>query len=192
MPIQQTPRDQIPNTGWNSPFINTFRSEDRNALQKTFTSIKDYINRYVTQENQGCKAYRNAGVAILNNTFTAVDMNAEYWDTEDFHSNTTNPSRLTIPAGRKGKYSIVVSIDFAANGAGQRFIGIQKNGTAWLTYSAFPNFGLFNTIGSVSCVADLVAGDYVQAVAWQNSGGNLNVGNTGADTTSISIQYVAP
>ena len=53
----------------------------------------------------GCSLYRTGtSQSYASNTNVIVTFNNEDYDTDGFHSNTTNTSRITIPTGKGGKY----------------------------------------------------------------------------------------
>ena len=54
----------------------------------------------------GASAYRSSSQTLTANAYTAIAWNAENWDTNTFHDNSTNPSRFTIPAGKAGYYQM--------------------------------------------------------------------------------------
>jgi hypothetical protein len=58
----------------------------------------------------GCHVYHNADQTITNATLTAINFNSERFDTDAFHDNSTNNTRLTIPSGKGGKYVAGASI----------------------------------------------------------------------------------
>jgi hypothetical protein len=144
----------------------------------------------------GCVVYNSAAQTLSNNTFTAINFNSEDIDTNSFHDNATNNSRITIPSGLGGKYLIGVMLNWdQSNGTGSRNTYIYKNGgaiaqsAAGLGAGGVPSATL--PIG-FSYIADLAATDYVEAYGIQTSGGNLNVnGNaTGTRVTHFWVQYL--
>ena len=68
-------------------------------------------------------------VNLPDSTVVTIDWDTETADTNGFHDNVVNPSRLTIPVGGDGSYQIVHDVTFGANGAGIRQVQIFKNGT---------------------------------------------------------------
>jgi hypothetical protein len=138
----------------------------------------------------GCSVYKDTTAqSLANNTDTVITFNAEEFDTDAFHDNSVNNSRITIPAGKGGKYLILASITFAANASGIREMLFSVNGsTAVLAFAQAPSpTGSFRS--SASCIKDLTAGDYVEVQAAQASGGNLNV-NAGVTQTRFGVIYL--
>lgn len=127
----------------------------------------------------GCIAQRTATQALTTATVTAIALTAsDLRDTDAFHDTTTNNTRCTVPTGLGGLYTVVGSVQFAGNTTGERLIQLRVNGLT--TYNSV-NSQATNpaTTGVLALqVTDdivMVAGDYVELLAYQNSGGNLNV-----------------
>jgi hypothetical protein len=122
----------------------------------------------------GCFLYKNSDQTLSNGTDTLVTFNDEFFDTDGFHSTSTNTSRITIPTGKNGKYLFTFNINFAANSTGVRIVMFRKNGTSYYT-ATVPAGSADKARVQGSMVFDLVATDYIELAAEQNSGGNLNV-----------------
>lgn len=124
----------------------------------------------------GCLLRLTSDQAVANDTSTYITFTTEDFDTDSYHDNTTNTSRITIPTGKGGKYLLFGSFFWDANGTGWRRIEIVKNRTTVLgvLYNDWSGIGQPNSQG-LSIVADLVAGDYVEVQGRQTSGGSLNV-----------------
>ena len=121
-----------------------------------------------------CRAYNNANISINNATTTAITLNSERWDTDTMHSTSSNTSRLT--ATTAGLYVITASVDFAANATGVRSAQLQVNGATVIALSTIASAGAGNdTVISLATTYYLNATDYVEMLAFQNSGGALNV-----------------
>jgi hypothetical protein len=106
-----------------------------------------------------------------------LSFDSENFDTDGFHDNSTNNTRITIPAGKGGKYLFTYLVRFAGNNSGRRDLALQINGTqgANLMRVQMPSDSGLATIYNASALLNLVAGDYVEAVVYQTSGGSLNV-----------------
>ena len=147
----------------------------------------------------GAYAYASASNAqsVNDSTLTMVNLDSELFDTDGFHSTSSNTPRMTIPTGKGGKYLIVGQVAIGAgNGQGAREIYIYKNassGTALLTNYPMPNtLQFYPTYMQVSLICDLVAGDYVQMGVAHNQGTAINIRGDGysAGSTFLSIQYL--
>jgi hypothetical protein len=128
----------------------------------------------------GCVLQLASAVSINSATITTVDFSTEIIDTDGYHSNSVNPSRITIPAGKAGKYFIYAQASFDATGGGgfQR-VWINKNGTDIAT-GLTPRVALSSQEQSVwvSFVADLIVGDYLTMTVRQDSGTSINLDST--------------
>lgn len=112
----------------------------------------------------GAKVYRSAAYTYTNGlvTPTVFPFDAEDWDTNAYHDNATNPSRITIPTGLGGIYLVTFSLQINANTTA-RFIGyITKNGSA-------VHGGRTDTVGgngapgiSSSTQVSVADGDYIE------------------------------
>ena len=132
---------------------------------------------------QGARVYRTAAQSISDSTDTAVTFptasSSEPYDTDTFHDGASNTSRMTIP--EDGKYHIDAGVEWQSNATGVRAMWLAKNGAA-TEYAK--DRELNPTAGAqahtqLSTDLDLVAGDYLEVMVRQNSGGALNV--NGAD-----------
>jgi hypothetical protein len=115
-----------------------------------------------------------ATTSIANNTNTTVLFDTEEFDTDAYHSTSTNTGRITIPAGKAGKYAINSSffIQEAANGG--RVLNIYKNGSVYAR-SQMPPDSVSQIAVTLNLVMDLAVSDYIEVVVFQNSGGALNL-----------------
>jgi hypothetical protein len=138
----------------------------------------------------GCRITQSTGTnqSIANNTSTDLTFNAETFDTDAFHDNSTNTARITIPAGKAGKYKITGHVEWDNNATGQRNIYIFKNDTSQIATTTMPgqsiNFDL-----EVNTLADLIVGDYITLQVYQNSGGSRDVFKR-TDTTYFEVQFL--
>lgn len=139
----------------------------------------------------GCSLKGTGTVSTANNTTEALTYNSEYFDTDGFHSTSSNTSRITIPTGKSGKYHIFALVT-GDGGLSYLYQGeIRKNGTATAQMyyvgrgTSSPNIvGCINMAG----VLELSAGDYIEFFINQNSGGSLaHYVNVGAQFTAIYI-----
>ena len=120
----------------------------------------------------GCSAQNSASLSISSATWTAITLNSEEFDTDGYHSTSSNTSRMTIPSGKAGKYLINGSIRFEGyNGWINAETAIYKNGSKAKSVSQFSNGttgGAFTF--TISGVFDAAVSDYFEFYVWQNSG----------------------
>lgn len=147
-------------------------------------SITGYVVQTTTtvkgQAPAGCQAYNSTTQSINSGTFTALSLDSERWDTDAYHSNTVNNTRLTIPAGRSGQYRISGASHFTNGSAsGGRFLRLVKNGVTFLRETGTSIVSAAHGFrGEVSTEVFLSAGDYIEMQGYQDSGGALAVGST--------------
>lgn len=118
-----------------------------------------------------CRAYNNANVNVPNATVVTIPLNSERFDTNGMHSTSVNTSRITFVTA--GLYIVTGHLDIQTNAAGIRFVGIELNGSSELAWQIAPGRASGGTVISVSTVYKFVAGDYVELLAFQDSGGTL-------------------
>jgi hypothetical protein len=134
----------------------------------------------------GAYATKTAAQTLTNNTGTILTWNAERFDTDGFHDNSTNNSRMTIPAGKGGKYLVVASA-YWVTGSGYRELNVLKNGS--IVNYFYTVIDVTYGFQNISTIVDCVATDYLELRAFQDSGGNLNV-NSGAENSFFSVTYL--
>jgi len=138
----------------------------------------------------GVKANRSAAFSVNNTTFTDVQWDNELWDTNAFHDNTTNPERVTIPAGCGGYYLINAEwgTGSPAPAAGRVMMRITVNGTELPGGSAEGGSASVYTSLNASTVALLVPGDIVRVSMYQSTGATINadVARCGLSLTKIA------
>lgn len=80
----------------------------------------------------GCLARKTSNQSITTNTATAVTFDAEDFDTDAFHSTSSNTSRFTVPAGKAGYYLFGTNLTDIGGGAvsgALALLSFYKNGT---------------------------------------------------------------
>lgn len=132
-----------------------------------------------------CSAYNNTTQSINDSTFTALTFNSEDFDVASMHDTASNTSRLTVPTGGDGVYLVIGHASFAGNATGARVAQLYKNGATALKRTTMNNAGAGTTVlVPVSEILVLVAGDYIELRALQDSGGALNTGSATRDLTN--------
>ena len=130
---------------------------------------------YRALSSVGARVWCAGAFSLVHNTTTVVPFDAETFDTNAMHDNVTNNSRITVPAGKTGKWRIAASVGFAANGTGVRDVRVYQNG-AIKSFARPGNAGA--AVSTVILVADVLpasAGDYFEVFATQSSGVTLAV-----------------
>lgn len=134
---------------------------------------------YAPKVTKGARVFLSAATTLIPNaTWTAVGFVNESRDTDAFHDNATNTSRLTVPAGLGGQYSIEAMVEFAVNATGFRIARITVNGVLANRlgeHSSAAVSGNETTLNPVVGAVTLAAGDYVEVMVYQTSGGALAI-----------------
>jgi hypothetical protein len=140
----------------------------------------------------GATAYANGQtVSFTSGTRAVIPYNNESFDTNGFHSTSSNTGRMTIPTGYAGKYLIAAWAEAASNYAVRSYVygtfaknGSSISGTA--RGNSFSNLsdGFFNP--TLTTIIDLAVGDYVDF--------GIALGATYTETSGIygafSIQWL--
>ena len=113
----------------------------------------------------GCSAYRSTSQTLTAGAYTAIQWNAEYWDTNTYHDNSTNPSRFTVPSGKAGYYSYKFNLGIGAI-TGDNYFHIRVNGTTKWNFSWRTNSPT-NLQGNATL--NLAVGDYVELFVYNVS-----------------------
>ena len=124
--------------------------------------------------------------SIANNTYTALSLDTNIYDTYSGHSTVTNNSRYT--AQQPGLYMIIGRSGFTTNATGARGALIIYNGGG--VSSTTPNVTTGNAGASAFSYTEVVAfqlmaiGDYVEVFGYQASGGALST-TTGGSSMQV-------
>jgi hypothetical protein len=135
-------------------------------------------------------AKRSTNQTIPTGTQTKIEFDTVDSDGWNCWDASPNPTRLTVPV--TGRYFITGNISFEAAASGHRAINLLKNNTSELARSDF--LPVSNSIDTHSTVTShaitLTKGDYVELRAWQNSGSNLDVLDSGDHQPTLSLIYL--
>lgn len=137
-----------------------------------------------------CCAYASASISISNNAQTTIAFDGERFDTDAIHDNITNNSRLTCKTA--GKYLVVATIEFVPNTTNQRQLTVNLNTNTTIAVAVSQGLAGGNTPLTATTIIDLVVGDFIEAVAYQNSGGALNVVYAPFRTPQLEMTYIGP
>ena len=122
---------------------------------------------------EGARVYNDANLVIGTGSDTVLAFNTERYDTDTIHAAGDN-TKLTCKTA--GIYIIGGHCDFAFNANGIRQLFIKLDNTTDIGRLGFTNVtATTDTRMSICTVYSLSVNQYVQLVAYQSSGGNLNV-----------------
>lgn len=120
----------------------------------------------------GCRVVHSTTQSIGNNTDVAVLFDTDEDDPEDMHDTSSNTSRITLP--RAGWWIVGGGLGFASNATGYRQASILLNGTTPIALDLRPAVSGVATRIAISTLRYFDAGDYIELIARQNSGGSLS------------------
>jgi hypothetical protein len=117
----------------------------------------------------GVSLFKSANQNVNHATVTNLTFDSELFDTDAYHSTTTNTSRITIPSGKAGYYQFIFLCEWNALFAGTRQARLLQNG-ALKHLSAFimPNTEI--ALWSASIILNASVGDYFEFAVYQESG----------------------
>lgn len=115
----------------------------------------------------GVRLASSTAVTLPNNTNFRVPYDLETYDTSNFHSNTVNNTRITIPAGKAGYYFLYTSMCVNTGVAGE--IRFAINGTTMNRNDTYGT-GSLPVSYQASSIISLAVGDYIEIDMYQNSG----------------------
>lgn len=122
---------------------------------------------------------KTADQSTADQTVTTITWDSETEDASGYHDNVTSNSRLTVPTGKAGVFMVTLVIGYqgASGTTGQRSAILLKNGVSLTdtAVQAINNATGDPTIVQLVTTVRLAAADYIEAQAWQNSGGARNI-----------------
>lgn len=130
-------------------------------------------NTIALRDPDRARATKASAQSIADSSGTTVDLDTEDYDHGNLYDPSgANPTRITI--GEDGTYEVGCSTNWQSNSTGYRFAGVFPNGLADAIASD-RRPGLNQSEQSPSNRVELVAGDYVEMIVSQTSGGALNL-----------------
>lgn len=138
----------------------------------------------------GCRVFDSGTQNISNTTETDITWNSETFDTDGYHSTSSNTERMTIPAGKAGYYLVQTVIRYNTNTSGKTEIYLVKTSGATDTQFALSTAPAASDSGQLaSGIVYLAVSDYVRVKVYQNSGGTVTI-NKVSSFSYFSISYL--
>jgi hypothetical protein len=136
----------------------------------------------------GVSLYNSAAQSISNNTDTIVLFDSELYDTNTFHSTSSNTGRITIPTGQGGYYQFNCSVQFQNLSGGNRRVILYKNGAVMSDNTGYQiENGSGLTSIKFTVVLNAAAGDYFTMIAFADQGGAINLEQWGTSFQAIKV-----
>jgi len=126
---------------------------------------------------QGVAVYNSTDQSIASGSYVTATFNSEYFDTDAFHSTSSNTGRLTVPASMAGEYAIVTNLYMNPSAGGDFIAKLQINGSDKNRWAVKLRSGEAFSAAFTSLVTLAVA-DYVEVLVYQNTGSSQNLQTT--------------
>jgi hypothetical protein len=126
---------------------------------------------------------RSSNQAISSGTNTIINWNAEVADTDGWHDNSSNTSRLTVPSG-VSKVRVGFNLITEASVLGQLIGEILKNGSSFLgkaRHETDTSGG--DSVGGWTAILDVTPGDYFEVQVFATNA--INIGSNNASWFAI-------
>jgi hypothetical protein len=162
------------------------------------TTVSPYKVKWATPASGstfvGCALTKSAAQSIATGAEVIILFDTEDYDTDAFHSTSSNTGRITIPTGKGGKYLVTAQITINSVGSATQG-GIKKNGADlyYVYTSAVAGTGQpAQVIVNFAQQFSLVAGDYIEVFAYQGTGAATDVrgNNYNPNQTRFAVQYL--
>lgn len=126
----------------------------------------------INKLGKGVSLQRSTAQSVPHTTATAITWDTEDYDTDGYHSTSSNTSRITIPAGLGGMYWVTYRIS-QAGADNQWQTWVHKNGSSTVRYGELTvlNNATVGPSSGLSFPMVLAAGDYIELIAFQNRTG---------------------
>jgi hypothetical protein len=150
---------------WTTP--RTWATSDVVTAAMMNTNVRD--NENWLHAHHGCSVYKSANQTVANGNNDVVTWNSELYDTDAMHDPATNNSRVIVPTGLDGYWSLACKIDSDADATNNTamILRLRKNaagnnagGTLLQTYWGAGATVRWSSI--LTWVGPLVAADYLE------------------------------
>ena len=137
----------------------------------------------------GVALTKSAIQAIPATTYTVITFDTEDYDTDGFHSTSSNTSRITIPTGKGGYYLVTANL-LTTSGSQFAVHKIYKNGSDYKLNT--PGLATANGYASsyLTVILPLVAGDYLETAVYANGGINIDSNAQGPRCAYFAAYYL--
>lgn len=138
-----------------------------------------------------CRVYNSGVITLTTGVAAVLTFDSERFDSASLHNTASNTSRIV--AVSVGKWLVGCCLDFAPNATGFRQAYIRLNGTTVIAASLQAAVSGVNVQMAFSTIYETtVATDYFEVIAFQNSGGNLNISASGHYSPEFWAIYLGP
>ena len=169
------------------PTMNTFTAGQRWRAADVNSQIRDAVTFAFTAKS--CRATSAAATSIATATWTPLTFTSESFDTDNWHSTSTNTDRITPTLA--GIYRVEIQVGFAPSATGMRGVRITKNGSTnigGVQQSASPA-GVMTLLYAATTMNMNGSTDYFSTEVRQTSGGNLAL-ETSETATTFTVTWI--
>jgi len=153
-------------------------------------SVGNYSPEFSMQlvEEVGARVWRNSNQSCGNGAIIVISFTTEEWDTDAVWDGGT-PTRLTCQTD--GTYIITGCVNWQSRLQGGRVLTVRLNGDTNIASRRNPGVSSgFGAVQALETVYQLSAGDYIELLAYQNSGIALNVASSAQWSPMLAMQKV--
>jgi len=170
--------------------VNTYQDANGNALFSSDGSGNVTLSASAMQNTPAFSARMSSAQSITHETYTKVDFDTEFFDTDSAYDHSTN-QRFTVPTGKAGKYFFYAqAICDAASAANLQNcqITFYKNGSEFKKNSwNFNSNDIFYAGMQISSVMDLSVSDYIEVyIRISDSSGNPVIDGSSSTLSEFS------
>lgn len=141
-----------------------------------------------TNSTIACRVYSDAAQTLtLSGTLYAVAFNLDRQDTHQMHNTATNNSRIYLPIA--GWYLVTANVFFANNATGTRGLYMRVDGSTYIAGARYqaPADAALDASVNLSTVWYFSAGNYIELMAVQYSGGALDTRATASYSPELAV-----
>jgi hypothetical protein len=169
----------------------TTAASHANGAAVTHVLTKGGLDQYLAEKYPpapAARVFHSAAQTLTTSVALPLAFDSERFDTDNIHDTVTNNSRLTCRTA--GKYQITANAQWPANGTGIRILQIRINGGTVIATTRVAGNATYGNELNLSALWDMAVNDYVDVLAFQDSGGNLNVAASASFSPEFSMVRV--
>jgi hypothetical protein len=147
------------------------------------TTVSPYKVKWATPASTtpsfvGVRCTVSGSQTIANATSAYIAWTTEVIDTNGFHDNVTNNTRLTVPSGKAGYYQVYATVCLQDSSAGRQIWLEINRATTQFGKIIYAQLSGYPTGFQTTTTIYLNVGDYMECGVYQTSGGNLGTEGT--------------
>lgn len=149
---------------------------DNTAREVSAADMRDVVS--ALHAGRGVRVKRTTTQSINDNSETAILWDAEDFDSDGFHSTSSNTERLTIPSDMGGLYVAGLTLEMTAVGTTGVLAGTIEHsvdGRLNIDWRPWHNHASINSHASVSILCEMDAAEYVEFHVYHQTGGSRTV-----------------